>query len=122
MKLQCERIYTMSDDNIYQNDGESFQNGIYYPEAPDERREDESKELAGVSASLPIMPEIAAWFDAAVAECDNMDNIQIDEIEANGVRYHRNVSIEAQVLAYQLLKAKLTEKKLEFQDFMEPKQ
>lgn len=104
----------MSDD-LYLNTGESFE--AYYPKEDTERKEKETKKAGAKAASYPILSDLAEWFEEAVKDCDNLDNIQTQTITMNGNAYERTVSIEAQVLAYQLLKQKLQEKYLEFQEF-----
>lgn len=104
-------------DDVPMTDGESFQNGIYYPEQPVERTNDEVSEAAIKAASYPVMGAVADWFIDAVAECDNLDNIQLRAMTINGVKVGRTVSIEAQILAYQLLKELLMDKSNEFAQF-----
>lgn len=106
-------------EDLYPNAGDSYDTppGAYYPGLPKEREEAEKEEVAAKSASLPILPEIAEWFQEQIARTDSVDNIKIDEMTLNGVRYSRKLSVEAQVLAFQLLKARLIEKAKEFDDF-----
>lgn len=107
------------DDMVYMNDGDSFQNGIYYPDAPEEQTTKINEEQSAKAGSYPILPKLHKWFEDQIKDCDNMHNIQVSKMTINGVSYGRTVSVEAQVLAYQLLKEKLTEKAHEFDDFAE---
>lgn len=107
-----------ADDDIYLRDGESYQApGVYYPEAPEEQKAAEQDIRNIKAASYPILEDNLKWFEEAINACDNMDNIVTADMTRNGVTYSRRVSVEAQVLAYQLLKAKLQEKYAEYQEF-----
>lgn len=107
----------MSNDDIYVNDGETFVDSAYYPAPPTDRVEAEVTEASIKAASYPIMGAVADWFIDAVAECDNLDNIETHAMTINGVKVGRTMSIEVQVLAYQLLKQLLMDKCTEFNQF-----
>lgn len=104
-------------DDLYQNDGETYQNGVYYPGEPEERKEQERVEAGIIASSYPIITDVADWFAAEIAACDSLDNIQTTSVTYGLNTYDRKVSIEAQVLAYQLLKEKLAEKAKDFDRF-----
>lgn len=103
-----------ANDDLYVNQGESYDVGLYYPTDDPERVESEAKEKSIKAASYPIIPEIAAWFAEQINLSSRNSNIKTQALTINGVRYDRTVSIEGQVLAYQLLEALLTEKAAEF--------
>ena len=105
-----------SDDDIYVNAGDSYDT-TFYPDVPQERIEEESHEKAIRAASYPIMDELADWWKDMIESCDDIHNISVTEMTLNDVKYSRTVSIEAQVLAYQLLKEKPIEKYQLFQGF-----
>lgn len=106
-----------ADDDIYPRSGETFESTAYYPK-PDEEQATEDEQKAGViAASLPIMDDVADWFREQIAASSDVHNIQTTAMTINGVQYSRTVSIEAQVLAYQLLKELLAGKLQEFETF-----
>ena len=107
------------DDQLYIRDGEFETNSIVYATEDNEIVEERSKSDAVLAASYPIMPDVANWFDECIAQCDSIENIEMVAKTMNGVKYERTVSIEAQVLAYQLLKQLLTDKKTEWGEFGE---
>jgi hypothetical protein len=63
------------------------------------------------------MDDVADWFKQAITECDSIANIEVATMTVHGVKYSRAVSVEAQVLAYHLLKEMLQDKANEFQEF-----
>lgn len=105
-----------NDDDIYVNAGDSYDT-TYYPAPPVERVEEEQAEKAIRAASYPIMDSLADWWKDMISSCDDIHNISVTEMTINDVKYSRTISIEAQVLAYQLLKEKLIEKYDMFQGF-----
>lgn len=107
----------MNDGDLYLRDGADYQNGIYYPDAPEEQVEEEQKAIGVKASSYPVMDDVADWFKTAISECDSVSNIEVATMTMNGVKYSRSVSVEAQVLAYQLLKELLQDKANEFQEF-----
>lgn len=110
----------MSDDDVYVNAGDSYDApGAYYPDAPEGQSERINEAKAIKSASYPVLPKLAQWFDDQVKSCDNLNNIQVDALTVNGVKYQRTVSVEAQVLAYRLLRDLLSTKAHEFKQFAE---
>lgn len=108
-----------SDDDLYVNAGDSYNTpvGEYYPAPPAERVEEERQERAIKAASYPIMDDLADWWKAMIDGCDDIHNIAMTDMTVNDVKYTRSVSIEAQVLAYQIVKEKLIEKYQLFQNF-----
>lgn len=114
-----DQTLAASNDDVYVNDGETYQDTAYYPTEPQEQKESQAHDAGIKAASYPIMPELAEWFQTAITDCDNIHNIQVTAMTVNGVQYSRQISVEAQVLAYQLLKEKLQEKAEEFAKFGE---
>jgi hypothetical protein len=107
-----------NDGDIYVNPGiTDVLGGAYYPGEPEERKAAEKDQAAPVAASYPIMEDVAEWFKQQIASCDDMHNIQVSKMTIGGTVYERSISVEAQVLAYQLLKEKLTDKFNTFKDF-----
>jgi hypothetical protein len=107
-----------TDDDIYVNAGDDMApNGVFYPGEPAEQKQEEREQHAKIAQSLPIMDDVADWFRDAIIECDNLDNIKIDELVIDGITYRRQISVEAQILAHQLLKSLLGQKLLEFDEF-----
>jgi hypothetical protein len=107
-----------ANDDIYVNDGQTYDT-TYYPKDDPEQVAEETADKAVKAASYPILPEIAKWFEDQIDNSSRNRNIRVEEIEINGVKFSRKVSIEAQLLAYQLLENLLTEKSHEFKDFAE---
>jgi hypothetical protein len=60
----------------YPQDGESYTNGVYYPDLPQERKEEESKDNAVIAASYPVMESVAQWFQEQVEATDSRRNIR----------------------------------------------
>lgn len=110
---------TKMDDDLYKNDGATYTNGVYYPEVPAEQVEDEAKARGILASSYPVMDDVAEWFKQSIADCDSISNIEIQAMTVHGVKYTREVSVQAQVLAYQLLKQALEDKAKEFSEFGE---
>lgn len=106
-----------TDDDLYLNAGDDFQAGIYYPSEDEEAKKEEAEQKAVQASSYPIMDDVADWFREQIEECDHLENISIDSMTINGVNYSRKISVEAQLLAFQLLKTGFTDKLTEFQEF-----
>lgn len=106
-------------DDLYLRDGETYTNGVYYPELPQEQVEAEVKQKGILASSYPVMNDIADWFDTAIKDAQDLSNIDLTITEINGVKVTMAVSAEAQVLAYQLLTQALQDKKAEFAEFGE---
>lgn len=90
---------------------------LYEPGTPEGQAERIAQENAAKAQSYPVLGDIFDWFDDQIKRCPNISNIVTDSQEINGVTYARQVSIEAQVLAYQLLQSLLEEKRDEFREF-----
>jgi len=95
----------------YPNSGEA------YSSDPRVTTEAEQVDTAKVASGAPIMDDLTAWFDEQIADSDSLMNIEITELTVNGVKYSRKVSIEAQVLAHQLVKGILEAKKQQYETF-----
>lgn len=105
----------LPDDDIYPGVNEG--NGLYYPQTPAKEKQEQAAEAAKEAANYPVIAEVYEWFDEQIKNCPDIRNIQIDATTINGVKYERNVHVEAQVLAYQLLQTLLEEKRDEFKEF-----
>ncbi len=107
------------DDSLMPYDGEAFDTSSY-AELPEDRKQKERDESGIKAASYPVLPKIADWFEQAIKDCNNLDNITLGStMEKNGVVYDQRTSVQAQILAYRLLKELLVEKYDEFKDFQE---
>lgn len=109
----------ISDDDVYVNSGESYVGGAYYPGEPEERKEIEQQQAAERTGPIEVLQGIYNWFDQQIKDCDNIHNIEVNEMTVNGVKFSRKVSVEAQVLALQLLKERFVEKRDEFKQYGE---
>lgn len=107
----------MHDDDIYTHDGETYTNGAYYPKKPEDQVVEDDKTDAVIAQSYPVIKDVADWFQREIAAASDIHNIQVSVMTMNGFKYSRTVSVEAQVLAYQLLQEKLAEKFQEFEMF-----
>lgn len=88
----------------------------YYPEDDEDRKNEEQQQQGNLAASYPILADVDDWFESQILNASDIHNIQIHERTINGIKYNRTVSVEAQVLAYQLLKEILAEKQNEFKE------
>jgi hypothetical protein len=104
-------------DDLYLRDGETYTNGVYYPDVPEAQVEEEVKQKGIIASSYPVMDSVADWFDQAITDAQDLSNIDLTITEINGVKVTMAVSAEAQVLAYQLLTQALQDKKAEFAEF-----
>lgn len=64
-----------TDDDLYLNNGETYQDAAYYPDQPEERTETEQHEAAILAASYPIMGDVYSWFKENIDACDSRRNI-----------------------------------------------
>jgi CRISPR/Cas system CSM-associated protein Csm4 (group 5 of RAMP superfamily) len=111
-----------NDDELYVNSGEGYDTDTFYaPKPPADQVEQEVSQQAVKAASYPIMGDLEQWFADWIAECNDLDNIQFDVTNIGGVTIDRKVSVEAQILAYRLLKERIQEKHREFEDFKHEK-
>lgn len=108
---------SMTDDDIYVNAGDSYDTGTQYYDVPAEQKEEEIKEAAIKAASYPILGDVADWFEAQINQCESIENIQFDVTTIQGITVDRKISVEAQVLAYRMLRQLLDDKYQEFKDF-----
>ena len=100
----------------YVNDGATYD---WQPPQPEVQQEADKHIKAVVAPSFPIMDDVAQWFDEQIADSRDRRNIQVTALTVNGVKYSREVSVEAQVLAMELLEQKLTAKRAEWGTFGE---
>lgn len=111
--------HTQTDGDIYVNAGDDYGvGGDYYPGTPEGQDKKIQEEKAPELMSLPIMPAVAKWFRDQAANAPDIANIETKSLTINGVKYSRTVSIEGQVLAYQLLQELLIGKAKDFEKFM----
>jgi hypothetical protein len=106
-----------SDDDVYVNEGNSYDSGIYYPDAPKEQTEEIAETQGKKAASYPILAELEQWFREQIDYAKDLNNIETARVNINGSTYSRSVSVEGQVLAHQLLSKMLSDKYHEFEDF-----
>lgn len=69
----------------------------------------ENKERAEALEVMPFLQNVIDWFDAEAKEARSVTNLQLES----------KVPLDAQVLAWQLLEAKLSAKKLELEAYIE---
>lgn len=98
-------------DDLMPNDGDQM-GGDYYP---DSTTKIETSPLKDRSS---IQEDVDKWFEKEIESCGSIDNIQIDVITVQGTKYDRQTSVEAQLLAFTLLKQKLQAKKQEFEEWL----
>lgn len=99
----------MNDEpNLYPNDGQVA--GLY--ETPEDQTlaSEAANEVAKVSKSIPIVEDVLEWFDDQIELCNSLRNIDL------GVG---NLSVEAQVLAYQKLAMLLMARRDEYAQWYE---
>jgi hypothetical protein len=104
------------DENLYQNDGATYQDQDFQPKEPQQQTIDRQEELEKFAASYPIIQDVIAWFETEIANATSTDNIQFDTITVNGVTIEKKLSIEVQVYALHMLKLKLIDKYGEFKE------
>lgn len=75
----------------------------------EEQRIAENIEKAHVLEAMPFLDGIVEWFDTQIAESKHIANLQLES----------SVPLSAQVLAWQVVEAKLTEKKMELEAYIE---
>ena len=108
-------------DDLYLRDGETYTNGVYYPEEPQEQVEEIQQKRGVIAASYPVMEDVAEWFANSIADAKDLTNIDLHRTEINGVNVSLRVSVEAQVLAYHLLAQALQDKSQEFEEWRQNK-
>lgn len=98
------------DDDIYINNGETYQDATYYPEEPQERKESEASDAAIIAASYPIMADVYDWFNEQIAATDSRRNIQA---------YATSHGLELNLCstAFDIVRELLEGKQQEFQQF-----
>lgn len=113
-----DQMLNIEDDLIIGAADTSYaDNGNYYPKPPADQVA-EIAETEGIkAASYPVLGSVAAWFEQQLINCNDITNVVTDSQTINGVTYSRQVSIEAQVLAYQILKGLLQDKFDEFKEY-----
>jgi hypothetical protein len=89
------------DDTEYTDDLLPLDGGLINLDPPEEQKLEEQIEGSAVMASAPIIKSLLEWFDIEIALTDSIDGIDLEA----------NVPLAAQILARQLLKAKLVDSK-----------
>lgn len=109
----------MSDGTFdYLNDGASYSDSTdWQPPKPEVQTEAANQVKSVVATSYPVINDVADWFEQQINNCDNIHNIQVASTTINGVKYTREIHVEAQVLAYQMLKDLLLEKARDWEGF-----
>lgn len=103
-------------DDVYVNAGDDYDTNLY--PATEYQKSDEEKVADGnKAASYPVMTDNYVWFSEQVAKARDISNIQVNVQQIAGTKVERKVSIEAQVMAYQMLAELLEEKANEYKDF-----
>ncbi len=98
-------------DDLLPNDGQA------YSSDPKITTHAEAMQRAQATSTNP--QETVEWFEKQIARCDSLDNIETAEMKINGITYSRKVSIEAQILAQQMLIELLRAKMEEYKFFAE---
>ena len=106
-----------ADDDVYTRSGETYDSTASYAKEPDEQVEEKDQRNAIIAGSYPIMDDVADWFRTQIAASTDIHNVEVTTMTVNGVKYSRKISVEAQVLAFQLLKQLLESKLQEFSGF-----
>lgn len=88
-------------DDLMPNEGSSF-----IPAPPDELTAEINAERAMVTGAAPLIDKLLEWFDDEISISDSIDGLDVEA----------GISLEAQVLARQLLKAKLSYAKTNLQN------
>lgn len=102
----------MVPDDLYPQDGSAYDGDTtYYPDVPQERKEEEAKAAAIVNASYPIMAEVADWFHEQAQNAPDIANIDLQS----------KVPVEAQVQALQMYQTAMINKAKEFEDYRSEK-
>lgn len=98
-------------DDLMPNDGQAY--------SSDPRIETPAETIKKGMVSLAHPVETVEWFEDQIANADSLMNIETTELKIGDVTYTRKVSIEAQVLAQQMLGELLRTKMQEYQHFLD---
>ena len=100
----------MSNDDLYQIDGETYTNGIYYPEVPTEQAEAEKAKQGKMASSYPVMDDVADWFKEQIELADSVQYVKsYADVE--------KVPIEDTLRAFDIVRLLLETKSHEFAEF-----
>lgn len=99
-----------ADDDIYLNDGETYQDAAYYADEPLERKEAEQTAAAILVASYPVMGDVHAWFDEQIEATDSRRNIKA-YAESHGLE------LELCAKAFDIVRELLEAKQQDFSQF-----
>lgn len=100
-------------DDTMPNDGQA------YSSDPRVETEAERKYRASLNTVAPHLDRTIEWFEEQIANTDSLANIETTALKIGDVTYTRKVSIEAQVLAQQMLAELLRTKQQEYIRFQE---
>lgn len=86
------------DDNLYSDDLMPNDSSVFELTTDDERVQETNEEKHLVQAAGPLLDTILGWFDDEIMLSNSIDGLDLESV----------IDIKAQVLARQILKAKLT--------------
>ena len=66
----------MFDGDLYVQDGETYTNGVYYPETPAEVTAEEQERKGKIASSYPVMDDVADWFKDQIKLTDSAQYIK----------------------------------------------
>lgn len=98
------------DDDLYLNDGETYQDAAYYADEPEERKEAERTAAAILTASYPVMGDVYQWFQEQIDATDSRRNIKA-YADAHGYE------VESTARAFDIVRELLEAKQAEFEQF-----
>lgn len=100
----------MLGDDLYTNDGESFTNGLYYPEVDETVEAAEQEQKSTQAASYPVMDDVADWFKEQIRLTDSAMYIK-------SYASAEHVSLEDAHRAFDIARVILEGKAVEFAEF-----
>ena len=102
------------DDDAVAGFGETYQDAVYYPEAPQEQQEELAHEAAILAASYPIMGDVYEWFEEQIKACDSRRSI-------NAYASQHGWNVEDTGRAFDIVRELLEAKSLDFEQFRKEK-
>jgi type IV secretory pathway protease TraF len=87
----------MDEDVLFSDDLLPLDGSLLNLDPPEEQIREEQAERGEVLASAPLIASILAWFDEQIAQCDNIDGIDLES----------PIEVKAQLMARQIVKARL---------------
>jgi hypothetical protein len=110
-------IVTVDDDIYISSSEDDSYLPDYNPKPPEEQTVAIAEENAAKASSYPILSDIADWFEDQISKSPDITNIAISSKTIGNITYRREIHVEAQVLAYQMLKDLLSDKYEEYKEF-----